>query len=211
MKTILVLVSSIAVSLTFVFTVFAVGVRGPNPPAGEYSDHHRMIFYAVLEGCYEDGLTNEDIDIIIPKNERGGRKMNANFVHTCPLCQPAFDAFSLYASREKFDGQKVTKYNTFGPGLDDETKKQLRAEPKKRRKAIQGLISRWVEKRADLLRLTKEERSDLQGALKEMKEKGDEALSKFQKYDPGTFFFESYKDWEGCPICEGAVGAKMSG
>ena len=38
--------------------VIAAGGRdlSPNPPADKYDHFHRFVFYAVLEGCYEDGL-----------------------------------------------------------------------------------------------------------------------------------------------------------
>ena len=37
-----------------------------NPPQGSYGEAHQFVFFAVLEGCYRDGLNDEEIDQIIP-------------------------------------------------------------------------------------------------------------------------------------------------
>jgi len=104
--------------------------------------------------------------------------MSANFVYSCPLCRPAFEALRLYASRNSFYGQKVTRYDTFGAGLDSETKAALHGTPNKKRNAIQALISRWIAERSDLLRLDKGERAALKAAMKEMRDEGEKALRK---------------------------------
>lgn len=207
MKAVILFLAGASVSLAI-----AARVRdhqNSNPPADEYGDYHRFVFYAVLEGCYEDGLTAEDIDLIIPPDEHGGRDMQANFVYTCPLCHPTFEALRLYGSREYFYGQKVTRYDTFGQGLDDEAKARLRGTPNERRNAIQDLVSRWITKRADLLRLNKKERATMVEALKEMKDQGEEALKRFQDGGNGGGFVDIYEGWKKCPTCEGAVAAKM--
>jgi hypothetical protein len=207
MKAILLFLAGASASLAF--AALARDHQNPNPPEGEYNEYHRFVFYAVLEGCYEDGLTAGDIDLIIPPDEHGGRSMSTNFVYTCPLCHPTFEAFRLYGSRKYFYGQKATRYDTFGQGLDDELKAQLRGTANERRTAIQGLISRWVERRADLLRMDKAERAGLGLAMKEMKKKGEEAMQRFQQGGNGDYYAEAYKDWKACPICDGAAGAKM--
>ncbi len=209
MKTII--AATTVASFTVAIAVFAAREFGDtNPPETEYDNYHRFIFYAVLEGCYEDGIKADDIDLIVPKNEENGmRELSTNFVYTCPLCHPAFEAFRIYGSRLPFVGQKITRYDTFGAGLDEATRKQLRGTPNERRNAIQGLISKWVGARAELLRLNKEERIELMKSLKEMKGKGDAALKKFQEGEHGNYFTETYKDWKKCPVCEGSLEAKM--
>ena len=183
---------------------------GPNPPAGEYDDCHRFIFYAVLDGCYESGLDKEDLDLIIPKYEDGGdRDMMVNFVYACPLCHPAFEGFRIYALRQPFHGQKTTVYDTFGQGLDKDTKAKLRAGGNERRTAVQGLITKWVKQRADLLRLNKDERDELAAAIEKKKERGEEMLKSFQSR--GGYFGEAYADWKNCPICSGASNFTMGG
>jgi len=190
-------------------TAFAAFREGPNPPKSEYGPNHRFVFYAVLEGCYEDGLTSEDIDLIIPQGENGKRVMMVNLVYSCPLCHPAFEAFRLYGSRQPFHGQKITAYDTFGVGLSDEIKRQLRGTPLERRTAIQSLISKWVAARADLLRLDERERKRRHLGFQAMKKKGMNALKKFQAAGPDDYYGKFYEDWKACPICEGAEGSPM--
>ena len=206
MKTMLV---SAAVLSCTLFVVWAAPQKGSNPREADYGEYHRFVFYAVLEGCYEDGLTSADIDHIIPKAENGKREMSASFVYTCPLCHPAFEAFRLYGSRQPFHGQKVTTYDTFGQGLDEKTRQLLGGAPNERRNAIQSLISRWIGKRAKLLRLDQDERTELMKTLKEMKGEGDAALKRFQNGEHGDYFRDEYQDWKKCPVCEGSVEAKM--
>jgi hypothetical protein len=101
--------------------------RGPNPTENYYSDAHRFVFFAVLEGCYTDGLIEWDMDLIIPKHPNGHRDMLANFVLSCPLCAPAADAFKLYAERNYLSIQpsKAARHKTFGRGLDKAVKAEL--------------------------------------------------------------------------------------
>ena len=41
-----------------------------NPPnATRYPTEHRLVFFAVLEGLYEDGVTGEALDLLIPNEE----------------------------------------------------------------------------------------------------------------------------------------------
>ena len=181
---------------------------GPNPPAEEYDETHRFVFFAVLEGCYQDGLTSQDIDLIVPPKD-DDRDLSVNFVYSCPLCHPAFEAFRLYGARRPFQGQKVTEYDTFGEGLEAPLKAKLRGEPGDRREAIKTLITRWIERRADLLRLTGEERETLMEDIKAKQEKGEIALEKFISEGKDGHFGKLYADWKECAICSGAAGASM--
>jgi hypothetical protein len=53
-----------------------------------------FVFHAVLEGLYTDGVSNEVVDKILKPD------LLANFVHQCPLCHPAYQAFLLYRDRQ---------------------------------------------------------------------------------------------------------------
>src|SRR5688572_9755879 len=51
----------------------------------------QLVFFAVLEGLYRDGVTNSDVDLIIPPGDGGRPRFdNEIFVYACPLCHPAF-------------------------------------------------------------------------------------------------------------------------
>lgn len=178
---------------------------GPNPPEGAYDEVHRFIFYAVLEGCFEEGVTNEDLEHIIPTAENGMRKMRTNFVIACPLCGPAYDAFNFYAGRPRLtQPAKITNYTTYGSGLDAEVRKQLATPGLPCRDAIQGLIGKWVDNRIEKLRLSEEETKALREELAAKRKKGEEFLAGFQKGFNGDELEEAYRDWERCPVCSGS-------
>jgi hypothetical protein len=158
----------------------------------------RLVFFAVLEGLYTDGVTNEDVDTILgvdPKTKQ--QNMEANFVYTCPLCHPAFDACQQYRARRPFYGRKDSK-DTFGKGLASEAERKLHSpKPDERRQAIQELIDTWVRRRLDDMRLTKGELEEWKQKIAEGREKGMAALKARPGDDPKST----------CPICEGALGA----
>jgi hypothetical protein len=180
--------------------------ENPEDPT-KYTREHRLIFFAVLEGLYEDGVAGEGLELIIPDPEGmtiEGHPEKTNFVYACPLCMPAFNAFQLYAGRRPFYGQKGTRYNTFGAGLSEEMLVRLRGAPQERRDVIEELIREWVQRRLDGMALSEEERAEIEVNLKEMKEKGEEVLKGFQEGMNGDFYAEEYADWKKCSICSGA-------
>src|SRR5262249_22021904 len=109
------------------------------PPPWYANAAGHMIFFAVLEGLYTDGVSNEIVDLIIPKGQ-----YDDHFVYTCPLCHPAYEAFWLYRKRQHFYGLKASK-DTFGGGISGKVVEQLHSpERAVRLGAIQGLIQGWV-------------------------------------------------------------------
>jgi len=177
----------------------------PNPT--DYPAEHRLIFFAVLEGLYEDGVSGEALDLLIPNEDAmwvQDQPEHTNFVYTCPICMPTYDALRLYKSRQAFYGQKGTKYSTFGQGVSERVLTQLKASPQERRDAIQLLIQKWVGRKLDSMALSEIERDQIEKTLKEMKKDGEAALKRFQENGHGPFFIEMYKGWKKCPACDGA-------
>src|SRR5262245_43577757 len=74
---------------------FAPGTPPARGEEGAY-DAHRFIFYAVLEGCFEDGLATEDAAQILLRKEN---EPYAHFVYACPVCTPTIHALEVYRSR----------------------------------------------------------------------------------------------------------------
>jgi hypothetical protein len=172
---------------------------GTGPRAWVDSRVSQLVFFAVLEGLYRDGVKNEDVDIIIPPGEHGAPQFDRSyFVYACPLCHPAFEAFRLYRQRAPFAGLK-SRADTFGPGLEDAVRAQLRSpKVEVRRAAIQGLITRWVEQRLDLMRLTAGERTALTHEMADARKQGMNMLHSFSSTDSTR---------TNCPICDGSFGA----
>jgi hypothetical protein len=158
----------------------------------------QLMFFAVLEGLYTDGVSTEAVNLIVSFDPGTGQaNMHEHFVGGCPLCTPAFDAFILYRSRQQFYGRKDSK-DTFGGGLDGSVLKKLQsAKQADRLEAIQGLIDRWVRQRLDSMRLSPEERAEWTRQIEAGREQGMRGL----KGDP------AHAGWKGCAICDGAAGA----
>ena len=154
-------------------------------PAGQ------MIFFAVLEGLYSDGVPNEVVDLIIPKG-----RFDDHFVYACPLCHPAYEAMRLYRQRNDFYGLKASR-NTFGSGIahGDAFDKLHSPDRAVRLHAIQGLIQDWVARRLSSLNLSEVQRGHMIELMEEGRKHGAEMLQK--KNDAWPL--------KGCAICDGCV------
>ena len=163
--------------------------------AGEYKtewDVRRLIFFAVLEGLYTDGVSNETVDLIIPNGS-----YDLHFVYGCPLCGPAYDAFKLYRKREPFYSLKMPT-DTFGKGLDWEINRKLWSPDRNVRfEAIQGLIQKWVTRKLESMNISDEEFTEISQRIEEGRKQGMMLLNKVVNSPDRT----------KCPICDGAAGA----
>jgi hypothetical protein len=159
----------------------------------------QLVFFAVLEGLYRDGVGNDDVDQIIPPGTKGEPTFNRdNFVYACPLCHPAFEAFRLYRQREPFYGLKA-RLDTFGPGLRGEISTQLHSpDAAQRREAIQGLVQRWVAERLEMMRLSDAERAAITSEIEKGRKQGMNGLKQAG---------QSSQSRTNCPICDGSFGA----
>jgi hypothetical protein len=156
----------------------------------------QLVFCAVLEGLYRDGVSNRDVDLIIPPGKDGQPTFDKeHFVYACPLCHPAFEAFRLYRQRQPFFGMKAP-VDTFGPGLDPALAAGLRSPlAAQRRETIERLINRWVRQRLDLMRLSDTEHDAITREIQQGRKQGMRAL------DPTS------QSRTNCPICDGSFGA----
>jgi len=185
--------------LVATFVGFAIAKDLP-VPRSKFSLEHRQIFYAVLEGLFEDGVSDEDVDRILMIDPK--TKAPMHFVYGCPLCNPALDALRVYRVRGPWHYKAAG--NTFGRGLDAQTRASLASDAMADRfGAVQGLIQRWVKARMKLMRLTKDERAQWTHAIADMSKKGNAMLSELRRSgragELGTM--------KACPICSGAEGA----
>jgi hypothetical protein len=168
----------------------------------------RLIFFAVLEGLFRDGVTNEVVDIVAPPPLGSLLPVEQMlFVPGCQICTPAQRAFALY--RQRLDcGLKQWQpggglRDTFGDGLPEEVVARLRDPDKEvRLAALQALVTRWVAEHMDRQRLTPAEREDLGRWMQEAAKIGMSTLAQMRADDPaiGT-------DWKRCALCDGATGA----
>lgn len=171
-----------------------------------FDDAYRFVFYAVLEGCFDDGLTTGDAAQILLKGEGQGY---SHFIYACPICTPALHALEVYRSRPAhFFGLK-SGASTFGGGLSGEVQKQLYSKkPEDRLTAINTLVQGWTAKRMKLLRLTDQERADLQKVLEKRREEGMKSLKQAER-EPERFNASAFAEVKQCAFCNAACGMSL--
>jgi hypothetical protein len=163
----------------------------------------RMVFFAVLEGLYTDGVSSEAADRVVGRRAKGGpTDLKQTFVIECPLCHPVYEAFSLYQQRPSFNGDKR---NTFGPGLGPDLERGLQNENiLTRQSALQVVVQKWVAHRLIAMRLSPEEQKDWTRQLNERSKQGLDRLSELRGKDA---FYKTWPGYAGCPACTGSTGA----
>jgi len=161
----------------------------------------QLVFFAVLEGLYSDGVPDDIVDIVLGvRAQTKGPQFDTHFVYCCPLCHPAYEAFRLYRSRQPFYGRKDSA-DTMGPGLEPSVARKLRSDRvNDRLEALHGLIKRWVTLRLDTMRLTGKEKDDWAERLAIRRKLGMESLEK-------SNFAGKKAGYKGCAICDGSADA----
>jgi hypothetical protein len=165
----------------------------------------RFIFYAVLEGCFEDGLTTTDVSQILL--HRTNENAYFHFIYACPICTATIQALQTYQSRPEHFYSLKSRASTFGAGLSAELKQQLYSDNADDRLiAINSLIQRWIAARMTLLGLSENKRAQLETALEEKRKEGMNHLENFKA--EGTAFVNApaFVTLEECAVCNAAVG-----
>ena len=165
----------------------------------------QLIFFAVTDGLYIDGVSNETVELIIGTEDMPDyQRFRKHFIYACPLCHPAYEAFKLYHQRQNFYGLKPPGLNTFGTGLDPALIRQLKSQERAvRLKAVETLIQKWVNRRIEIMRLSDEERSTMTQLIEEGRKEGMARLEK-QINDPSA---KHDPAWKACAVCDGSFGA----
>src|ERR1043165_2394417 len=169
------------------------------PPADWKEDPVcKMVFFAVLEGLYEDGVSSEAADSVVGKTKDSATEIKQTFVFQCPLCHPVYEAFRLYQQRPTFRD----KGDTFGKGLEAKLERGLRDKAlRTRQAALQTVVHRWVERRLTRMGLSAEEKLAWARQLGERSRQGDALLSTLRRTDPW------YSSWGYgfCAACRGCT------
>ena len=161
----------------------------------------RLVFFAVLQGLYEDGVSDEVVNNIVPPDKKGREKMRHSFVLDCPLCQPTYEAFCVYQSRPRFTDDN--KSSSFGKGLPEKTVKGLLSKKVSTRLiTLRGPIKRWVESRLVSMKLDTEERKKWWDDISARAGQGTGTLRGLMGKDPW------YKDWSGYWGCAACLGSQ---
>ena len=180
-----------------------------DPSRTPFDATYRLIYYSVLEGAFEDGLGNADVDRILLRGPGGQGFMH--FIYACPLCMPTINALQTYRQRAPIFGYKINgnqeAENTYGPGLSAELRVQLRDPDQATRLAvINQLVKHWVERRLAAQRLTPDERKAVQAQLEAGRKQGMEVLKRFKADNALAIFAPGFEKQDECAVCNGAVG-----
>ena len=195
-----------------VVTIAAAETPANKPPHEQIDETARFIFYSVLEGLYEDGLSTEDVAQILMKKEK---QAYFHFIYSCPICNATIWALEAYRERPKqFYGLKLGG-STFGPGLSDAQHKQLYSDDSQERlTAINALVQTWMDRRMKNMQLSKKDRANLLESLEKKRKEGMDALESFRRKAHGPSFgvaeaAPAYTDLQECAVCNAAVGKPM--
>ncbi len=164
----------------------------------------QMVFFAVLEGLYTEGVPDEVVDLIVPPVKEGNIDASVQrcFVFRCPLCHAAYEAFVLYQRRQGFHGSGEKK-STFGKGFDIKITESLRSdEPRVRVFAMGNMIRPWIEKRIKSMKLTPQQNAELLDKLVKYAGEGDQMFKNY-KTDRNSIYFQ-WQFYGGCQACEAA-------
>ena len=177
--------------------------------AKDFDDNYRFIFYAVLQGCYEDGIATTNVDQILLMNTNVG---HVHFVYACPICMPTIHALEAYRSRPQHLFGMKTRATTFGPGLTaDQVTRLYSDNPTNRLAVINELMHGWIERRITELRLSDTEKARLQANLEKMRKEGMQYLKQRQNGDPETLKMSAVAEVRQCAACNGACGLTLGG
>lgn len=202
---------------TFLTLLLAVTISGASPAragaaGADFDSTTRFIFYAVLEGLYDDGISTEDVAQILLRKEQ---QSYFHFIYACPVCGATIWALETYRARPaQFYGLK-SGASTFGPGLSPEVHAQLYSDDSNQRLlAINTLMRGWFARRIESQHLSETTRAVLLKALEKKRADGMRALESFRKHEHGPDFgvaeaAPAYVDLEECAVCNGAVGKLM--
>jgi hypothetical protein len=185
---------------------------GPLPEHSDFDSGTRFIFYSVLEGCYEDGLTNADADQILLRPDP--HKGYVHFIYSCPVCMPTIWAVQAYRARPATFFSLKSAASSFGSGLPANLEKQLfSADAHQQLIAVNLLVKNWIARRMDQMHLSAKQRADLLADLEKKRKKGMEALKSFRSGDHAqgsmSAYAPGYVDLDECAVCNGAVGKLM--
>ena len=163
----------------------------------------RFIFHSILEGLYEDGVSTEDVEQILLRRE--GEEY-FHFIYACPVCTASVWALEAYRHRPDKLHFVKSGASTFGFGLEKQIRDQLHSdEVEQRLSAINTLIGRWIDRRMQTLRLTEEERAELEERLEDKRREGMGRLNQFRTVRIYAPAYQGREDWE-CAVCLAVVG-----
>ncbi|MEX2216153.1 MAG: hypothetical protein WD768_18725 [Phycisphaeraceae bacterium] len=185
-----------------------------SPPTQEWRNDPacQLVFFAVLEGLYTDGVPDEVVNLIVPPASKDSKDDHESvkrcFVFRCPLCHAAYEAFVLYQRRQAFHGSDE-KNSTFGKNFDRKIVEGLKSDQASVRVFAMGAMIRpWIERRMNMLNMSDGEQKVLLDKLLKFAGEGNDI---FNQYKGRWSVYAEWMFYGGCQACEAArtVAEKM--
>jgi hypothetical protein len=190
-------------------TLHAAPPREPQSSDG-IDETSQFIFFAVLEGLYADGVSNDEVSQILMKREG---ETYFHFIYSCPVCNATIWALEAYKARpDSLYGLKRIG-NTFGPGIPLGQRDNLFGDDAgKRLTVINALVKKWIERR--MKPFPAAERKTLAEQLEKKREEGMKALESFRKKKHGENFgiekaAPAFVNLKECAACNAVTGRAM--
>ena len=163
----------------------------------------QLVFFAVLEGLYLDGVSDDVVECIVPRTPNPDQDaLKKNFVPNCPICHPVYEAFALYQKRPNFKDDN--KRNAFGKAeLSPDIIKALKSKDLQTRvtAGIKPLVGKYVAARLDQMKLSTEEKQEWNKKLMERVQQGTRLYAKLRFTDEGKQL--GWMFYGGCGACDG--------
>lgn len=178
----------------------------------------QMVFFAVLEGLYSDGVPDDVVECIVPKKvaqdplltnsivPKKSNDLQRNFVPECPICHPVYEAFALYQNRPSFRDDNTR--NTFGKAaLSDAIVQALKSDDLKIRVVggIRPLVEKYVAARLNKMNLSAEERQEWSRKLTDRVGQGTKKYGQLRATEAGRLLGWGF--YGGCGACTGTEAA----
>jgi len=151
------------------------------------TERSRFVFFAVLEGLWEDGA---DPALVRPIAE----DTDGYFVPKCPICLPVQHAASVYVTSGDVPAFSARGKSGWPAEIADGMKGR---DLNGRRAALERMVARYVDRRFDRLRFADARRD----AMKE-------SLRLGMKQGMRLFGESPLGEYKKCPSCAGAAEAK---
>ena len=177
-------------------------------PGSALNDNTQFIFLSVLEGLYEDGVENEDVERILLREEK---QSYTHFVYSCPVCTPVVWALEAYRARPKqFTGTK-RQGSTLGIGLPKDVQAALRSEGHADSTGSDQQLGEGLDRATHAPPAAHGDQSARHGArwLEAMRRQGMDALERFRRDGLVSKYAPAYAGIDECAVCNGAVGKPM--
>lgn len=164
------------------------------------SDLRQFVFFAVLEGLYQQDLPDETVDRLLELDAETGQPLH--FVYACPICHPTYDALTLYRSRRPFLGDKLGRRD-FASRLEPSVRSRLDShDPAVRAETFGDLVRGFIARKVARSRWNEAEAAAWKQKFALASKEGEKHLRDYQAGNIGN-----YSWMKSCSMCRGAVDA----